>query len=223
MQRKFVFSEGEFYHIYNRGVDKRVIFLEDEDYRRFVRLLFLSNGARSFELKEIEKKKLWEYERGEPLVDIISYCLMSNHFHLLVRERGEGGASQFMKKLQTGYVMYFNSKYDRSGSLFQGPFRARHVDSDTYLKHVSTYIHLNALDLCDAGWKKRGLKDSRKAENFITTYQYSSLIDHCGSNRNESKLLSLEAFPTYYNSAEEILDDIHDWTEIAPLLQDLEK
>ena len=84
-----------------------------------------------------------EIDRGETLVDIGIYCLVPNHFHLLIKEKTENGISEFVKKVATGYSMYFNKKYERTGSLFEGPFKAKRIDTDEYLKYIFSYIHLN--------------------------------------------------------------------------------
>ncbi|MBI5816846.1 MAG: transposase [Candidatus Yonathbacteria bacterium] len=117
MNRKFSFSIQEFYHLYNRGNEKRTIFLEQKDYQRFTRLLFLCNNVNAVSVKDTMEIPLTRIDRGDTLVDIGAYCLMPNHFHLLVREKREGGISLFVKKLATGYSMYFNKKNDRIGKL----------------------------------------------------------------------------------------------------------
>jgi len=136
MERRVRFSVGEYYHIYNRGVEKRKIFIAKSDYERFLFLLYILNQEVSTQVRDLKKKKKTQKElfslvrEGKQLVSIGAYCLMPNHFHLLVREEVEGGVSKFMLKLQTAYSMYFNIKNDRSGSLFQGPFKAEHIGED---------------------------------------------------------------------------------------------
>src|SRR3989344_8417316 len=113
MERKIIFSEGEFYHLYNRGVEKRPIFSDRNDRERFLRLLFIANSTEPFDFREIADKKYSEIDRGELLVAIGAYCLMPNHFHLLIREIVPAGISLFMGKLATGYSMYFNKRHGR--------------------------------------------------------------------------------------------------------------
>src|SRR3990167_6058915 len=124
MERKFSFSVGEFYHLYGRGVEKRTIFLDQSDYSRFIRLLYIANSEKPFEYKLVRGLPLEKVNRGGSLVSIGAYCLMPNHFHLLVREKTEGGISKFMSKLMTAYSMYFNKKNSRTGRLFQNTFQA---------------------------------------------------------------------------------------------------
>ena len=135
MLRNIIFSENEFYHLYNRGVDKRIIFIDEDDYKRFTNLLFVANSDTSVHLSNFQGLSLLEIPRGSSIVDIGAWCLMPNHFHLLVKEKQSGGISLFMKKLLTGYSMYFNTKYERKGTLFDRPFKGKHLNSDVYLRH----------------------------------------------------------------------------------------
>ncbi len=221
MLRKFQFAEGEFYHVYNRGVDKRIIFESVNDFNRFVKLLYIANGTSHFDFKGTDIVDVYSEDRGEQLVDICSYCLMDNHFHLLLKEIKLGGISKFMKKLLTAYSMYFNTKNQRSGALFQGTYRAKHINTDVYLKHISLYIHLNALDKHEVNWKEKGILDRSKAGNFLEEYKYSSFPDYCGVKRKENKILSMDSAPKYYVSVTEMMNDIHDWMEITPELNKL--
>lgn len=153
--RKIPFTEGEFYHVYNRGTDKRTIFLDDQDFMRFLQSMMEFNvhdpiGSlyqNSFRFKQLSgrvaKLEPGKVKEEERLVDIVAYCLNPNHFHLLLRQVSEKGVEKFMQKLGTGYTQYFNHKYDRTGVLFQGRFKAIHVDSNEYLLHVSAYVNLN--------------------------------------------------------------------------------
>ena len=154
MARGFEFAIDEFYHGYNRGNDKRAIFLDDDDKERFQKLLYLCNGTKALDFRAIPHGlSAYEHEVGEPLVAIGVYSLMSNHLHLLMKEIIVNGISIFMQKLGTAHTMFFNKKYDRSGSLFQGPFKAKHINNDRYLKYIYAYIHLNQVDLIEPGWK----------------------------------------------------------------------
>jgi len=140
--RKTRFAKGEFYHIYNRGTDKRPIFMDPEDFDRFITSMIEFNALDpigSLYLNSFEKSLR---RRTSKLVNIICYCLNPNHFHMLLEEVAEGGISEFMKRMG-GYTKYFNSKYKRNGVLFQGKFKASHVDTNEYLLHVSVYVNLN--------------------------------------------------------------------------------
>jgi REP element-mobilizing transposase RayT len=202
---------GEFYHIYNRGVEKRDIFLDEADRQHFLRLLFMSNGAKSFVMRESINISLGDFDRGEPITSIGEYCLMTNHFHLLLKETTDGGISAFMKKLCVAYSMYFNKKYKRTGHLFQGRFEAIHAGTDTYLKYLYSYIHLNPVKMIDPGWKERGITNPEKAKAFLAQYKYSSLADYQGIKRPENIILTKKDFPEYFQTKKDVDYHINSW------------
>jgi putative transposase len=215
----------EFYHVYNRGTDKRAIFLDSADYQRFTELLFLSNSEHSIKVRDIKKSKhgVFDYDRGTPLVAIGAYCLMPNHFHLLVTPLVESGVSMFMGKLCTSYAMYFNKRYDRTGNLFQGRYKAQWADSDTYLKYLFSYIHLNPIKLIDATWREEGIKDAVRAYAFAASFQYSSLVDYIAMDgasesivqtelsRPESHILNPKVFPTHLLTTDDRKKELFEW------------
>lgn len=211
MQRRIEFSEGEFYHIYNRGANKKDIFVDDSDRKRFCTLLFVCNSVNSVSFRSIKNKPLAEIERGETLVDIGAYCLMPNHFHLLLREKSGDGVTVFMRKVLTAYSMYFNIKYERTGVLFQGRFGARHANSDEYLKYLFSYIHLNPVKIIDPKWKENGITDHKKAEEYLTGYQYSSYLDYLGHDREERMILNVDAFPGYFEDISDFKKCTQEW------------
>ena len=138
--RKVPFVENEYYHIYNRGVDKRPIFEDSKDLERFFQSIKEFNSVdpigsifeNSFEKKKDVKK----------LVEIVCYCLNPNHFHFVLRQLTENGISEFMKRIG-GYTWYFNNRHKRNGALFQGRFKSSHINTNEYLLHVSAYVNLN--------------------------------------------------------------------------------
>jgi len=149
--RKISFITGEYYHIYNRGVDKREIFSDRFDVMRFFESLREFNNVnevgslyqQSFRKKEDSLSPLGT--KSEALVDIIAFCLLGNHFHLILKPRFDDSISKYMQKVSAGYTRYFNDKYERVGSLFQGVFKASHIDTDEYLQKVVAYVNLNFL------------------------------------------------------------------------------
>ncbi|OGD66439.1 hypothetical protein A2Z61_00290 [Candidatus Campbellbacteria bacterium RIFCSPLOWO2_02_35_12] len=211
MNRKFQFSIGEFYHLYNRGINKMPIFLNVFDKKRFIKLLFVCNSRKSVVFKSIQGQSLDEIDRGETLVDIGIYCLVPNHFHLLIKEKTENGISEFVKKVATGYSMYFNKKYERTGSLFEGPFKAKRIDTDEYLKYIFSYIHLNPIKIIDSQWKENKITDRVKAKNYLQKYPYSSYFEYIGGKRQEEKILEKDSFPEYFSQPKEFDDFINDW------------
>lgn len=215
MIRKVKFSVGEFYHIYNRGTDKRIIFEDGLDYNRFMMLLYLCNNTAPIVVRDLLNRglsyvELFNIEKKEIFVDIGAYCLMPNHFHILIKERVDGGISMFMEKLATAYAMYFNTKNERKGSLFEGPYGARHINTDEYLNWVFSYIHLNPVKLIDKNWKENGISDPKSAKNFMQDYKYSSYYDYFVNSRPEATILNKDAFPEHFsqlNDFEELINE----------------
>lgn len=214
--RNIKFSVNEYYHLYNRGTDKREIFLDDKDRERFVKLLFVGNCNKPIDFRELpEGLPFGKFERGETLVEIGAYVLMPNHFHLLIREKVEGGISIFMNKVLTSYSMYFNKKYKRTGRLFEGSFKAKHVENDEYLKYLFAYIHLNPVKMIDAEWKENGIKDKNQAEKYLLNYKYSSYLDYLNTERIENKILNKESFPQYFE-LNKFSDFVNEWLDFKP-------
>src|SRR3989344_9576413 len=147
--RKDPLVVNEYYHLYSRGVEKRKIFQSVNDYNHFIFLMYICNTAKSIVLRDVDKN----FDRGETIVDIGAYCLMPNHFHILLKGKTDGGISNYMLKLLTEYSMYFNKKYKRTGRLFESVFKSSHVDSEEYLKYLYSYIHLNPAKLIDKNWR----------------------------------------------------------------------
>jgi len=219
MERKFKFSIDEFYHIYNRGNSKSLIFLDDFDRRRFQKLLYVCNSTKPVVFKTIQGLPLDKIERGATLVDIGAYCLMTNHFHILVKETREGGTSKFIGKLLTSYSSYFNKKYSRTGGLFEGVFKATHADTDEYLKYLLSYIHLNPVKIIDPEWKEKGITDRNRAKEYLESYKYSSYLDYLGVVRNESTILNRDVFPEYFADFKEFDQFITEWLSFGKELE----
>jgi putative transposase len=141
------FCEQSFYHVYNRGVNKCAIFLDDVDYRVFLNLIkrFLGNKA---SVDNIGRSYKWYGDR----VELSAYCLMPNHFHLLLYQYDAQAITELMRSIITSYVMYFNKRYGRIGPLFQQRFKASSILDDQYLQHISRYIHLNPSNYHDWQW-----------------------------------------------------------------------
>jgi putative transposase len=211
MSRNIELSLDEFYHIFNHGNGDRLIFLDDKDKKHFVRLLYLMNSSTPVLLKEISSGQEFSFDRGETIVDIGAYVLMDNHYHLLLREKIENGTSKFMQKLITAYTMYFNIRYTKRGTLFEGKFKAKHLDQDDYLRHIFAYVHLNPVKIIEPKWKVLGLKNCPDVLASLEGYQFSSYLDYLGQSRLESKILNKEAFPEYFSSLKEVKTEMVDW------------
>lgn len=193
-RRPFIFVNDHFYHVFNRGVNRQSIFLEDADYVRFVHNLYEMNDANptiDFRIAQTIYGGPSSVNRRDPIVEILAWCLMPNHFHLMLRQRADGGIPLFMKKLGTGYAVYFNKKYERSGYVFQGRFKAVVVEKEGQFLHLSRYIHLNPVDLVESGWKEEGIKDGGKVHEFLENYRWSSYTDWIGK-KNFPSILNLK-------------------------------
>jgi len=206
-------SKGNYYHLYNRGTEKRIIFNDFQDYYRFIFQMFACNigspATNIFKKEiisaarlilnggEIKNKEKFIINEHSPLVNVSVFCLMPNHYHLVLQERTKGGISKFMQKLGTAYTMYFNLRNGRSGNLFQGKFKSILIKGEDYLLALLRYIHLNPGELVKPNWKDR-TKNWEKVNNFLKSYQWSSHLDYLGS-RN-SKLIQKGIFNTFFNN-----------------------
>jgi putative transposase len=186
------FAVDEWYHCYTRGIERSHTFRGAADYARFVENLYLLNSdivMHRSDLHLLTHEEILAKERGEQLVSIGAYCLMPNHFHLVLREKQEGGIARFMQRLGTAYTMYFNLRHERIGSLFVKPFRSRHIDDDAYLQRVVQYVHLNPAELFDEGFKDGNVRSVSALKKRVRAYPYSSLPDFTGVERPESNIL----------------------------------
>lgn len=175
MPRRYAVKEFEpesFYHVYNRGVEKRTIFLDDQDYTVFLGLLkkYLT-GKR----KDGSHWHAFKNFQGE--ITLLAYCLMPNHFHLLLYQSNSDSITQFMRRILTGYVMYFNNRYHRVGGLFQGRYKASIIDKDSYLQHISRYIHLNPDEYKSWPYSSLPYYQGVKKAEWLNTDQILNLFD----------------------------------------------
>jgi len=202
--RKTEFANGEYYHIYNRGVDKREVFLCEEDYSRFLETIQFVNTQKTYSGLSDYKRKGADRPRmsaaaadlgglDQELVDVICYCLNSNHYHLILKQKVQNGISLFMGKLGNSYTKYFNTKYDRSGSLFQGKFKSTHIDSNELLLYLSVYVNANH--------QIHGYPEK--------DWLYSSLLDYTGKRDRKlcDKEIILGQFNNNFGEYEKYLND----------------
>lgn len=220
-ERKVPFAKGEFYHLYGRCIQDKQLFINHTDYQRFIASLYLFNSVEKFQMGNLihqgKNKNLPIYEamnnvdRGDTLVDIGAFCLMPNHFHLLVHEKIDRGISTFMQRLMTSYPMYFNKRYNRVGVLFDGRFKSKHVDSDEYLKYLFSYIHLNPVKIIDPEWKERGILDKEAALHYLSNYKYSSYNTFSEKSCFEGVVINKQAFPGYFSVPNSFDEYVIDW------------
>jgi putative transposase len=219
-----------FFHVFNRGVEKRKIFLDDKDHLRFIHDLYELNdrdavlntkyyfeslkkrGVSDNRIKE-GLRELQRTKKREVLIDIVAFCLMPNHFHLIVQPLHEDGLQLFMQKIGVGYTKYFNHKYKRVGPLFQGPYQLRHIIADEDLISCVGYVHRNPIDQMSSDGVKRGKKFRRDAEKFLQTYRWSSYLDYLNT-KNFPSVISQKFFTEMFSkNPQDHKNLILDWTE----------
>lgn len=205
--RNLVFADEEIYHIFNRGLDKRPTFTNKAEFSRAMLALDLYRFSElPIRLSKIltlpldEREQFIKNIREEcsKLVEIISFCLMPNHFHFLLRQKIKNGISNFAANFTNSYTKYFNAKHERIGPLFQGLFKAVHIQSDEQLVHVSRYIHLNPVSSY--------LIEADELEN----YQWSSYPEYIGNPPNNiaDKEIVLNMFLSKEKYKEFVLEQI---------------
>jgi putative transposase len=213
--RYTTFAPGEYYHVYNRGVEKRTIFHDTNDYYRFQQLLYIANTVDYVNVRDLflQYKTLYQVPKDEPLVSIGAYCVMLNHFHILLTPLVEGGVGKFMNKLGTSYSMYFNRRYERTGRLFEGSYKAKHASDDRYLKYLYAYIHLNPV--------RNKYPHNTSGETLLTAaaqYSYSSLPDYVWpqDGREESVIIDSSQFPEYFLQPYDHQKELLTWLTLDP-------
>lgn len=176
--RSISFAPGEIYHVCHRGLNQQDIFRDDQDRNRFLNLLMYCNWPEhklSYSVTAKIKKptKPWPTipRSGQGFTDVLCYCLMNNHIHLLLKENKERGVSTYLQRTFNGFAKYFNARYQRTGGLFTGRFHAVHIDGDEQFLHVSRYIHLNPY--------------TAHLINNIYEYPWSSLSEYTNKNKQD--------------------------------------
>lgn len=216
------FVNGEIYHVFNRGVEKRNIFQQISDYFRFIFCLYELNDKNLIKMRSrIQERKerkrtgrtrAIKKESKESLVEIIAFCLMPNHYHLVLRQLVDGGTALFMKKLGDSYVGYFNQKYDRKGmgSLFQGRFKAIHIKTDDQLINLICYIFTNPVELLEKTWKETGVENSTKTIKHLESYRWSGYLD-CIGKPNFPSVTKREFLMDVFGGPENLKKFVESW------------
>lgn len=196
--RKTEFANEEHYHIFNRGVDKREVFLDASYYQRFLLSMDLLNDTHDglmIEWRDYKKSnpkaKLSDFleprsRKRDPLVELVAYCLNPNHYHIILKQVEEKGIERFMHKLGLSYTLYFNKRNKRTGALFQGNFKATHIDSNEYLLYLSAYVNENNFI---HGYNKR------------STWPYSSLPGYL--SKKDDKLVNKDIISGQFKNTRE--------------------
>ena len=181
-----------YHHIYNRGAHKAPIFLDSNDYWRFLKLLYISNSTRPFKLAGYPDNAVFSADRVKTIVTITAYCLMPNHFHIVLAEDKDGNITKFMRKLCTGYSVYYNVKYKHSGTIFQGKYKSKPVADDLYYETVLNYVHLNPYGLEEPVLEKSAYAEYfKQAFECSKRYEYSSFKDYLGEHREQGAILQV--------------------------------
>lgn len=200
------FVNDQFYHLFNRGVNKQPIFSNDSDYRRFLEIIayYMFSGPKP-SFSQHQRFQIKSFQSNPKIVEIISYCLMSNHFHFLIRQLQDGGIHEFMRKACNSYVKYYNTKHKRVGPLFQAEFKAVMIENDDQLMHLSRYIHLNPY--------VGGLTKD------VSSFPYSSYRTFVGTENN--KLCNTKPVLSLFSSKEDYKNFVHDQKDYAIQLEQL--
>jgi REP element-mobilizing transposase RayT len=210
-------ATGEWYHCYTRGVDKRTVFESPQDYDRFLVHLFVANQTKNIRVSDLADTRLLAvlanplFTEKVPLVELGAYSLMPNHAHFIVKEIRDGGIATFMQKVFTGYTMYFNNKNQRTGALFSGTFKSKHISDDRYLKQVTPYVLLNPAELFESRWKTGGFS-IESIEEKLLSYPYSSLPEFVGHSRPHRIIIN--------NSMKEYFDKIPSFSSMLRTAQE---
>lgn len=226
-------ANGEIYHIVIRAIENLKLFRDQKDYFRMIHDLFIFNNeapALSSYRNTINRSRTvldslpGDRTQRKLLMEILAFCLMPNHLHLLVRQLRDGGISKFMRKIGAGYAGYYNQKYKRSGHLFQGKYRIVHIKDDKQLITVFVYIHTNPVALVVPGWKEKGIrgKELKRALKTIENYRWSSYPDYLGK-RNFPSLTSREFLVKELGGVKECQRFVNDWLQFKKELADFEQ
>ena len=217
-------ANGEIYHIVIRAIENLKLFRDQKDYFRMTHNLFefndeapvvstyRKNGTRSV-LVPLRKRKI--------LVDVLAFCLMPNHLHLLIRQFRDGGVSKLMRKIGAGYGLYYNQKYKRNGHLLQGRYKIVHIKNDNQLKVIFVYIHTNPVAILVPNWKEEGInsRELQKILNFLENYKWSSYQDYLGK-KNFPSLTNREFLIKEMGGVKECQRFVNDWLQLKKELKE---
>lgn len=199
-----------YHHIYNRGAHRAMIFHDSSDYWRMLNLLYIANSTKSFNMAKSRRNNQFCITKKETVIEIVAYCLMPNHIHILIKSNTSSSISsntssngdsntdpsitKFMHKLSTAYVGYYNKKYKHSGTIWQGPYKEKIVDNQTdQVRTLIKYIHLNPyglvkLEMPDESKSKETNDEEKTAFEYAKSYSYSSLKDYINNKSKKSRI-----------------------------------
>ena len=213
--RKTSFYENGFYHVYNRGVEKRAIFLDEKDYQAFLGILKAYLSPEQKPDKTVLQGRALERIKKHTLSDevgLVAYCLMPNHFHLLLQQRFSHSVTSLLRRVLTAYSMYFNKRYERVGSLFQGRFQAKEISSDEYLLHLTRYIHRNPVEAKIVSIKNLALYKYSSYPTYLGLEERywvkaKPILDYFSQKGSKQEYKNFVEFETQENLPEQLLFD----------------
>lgn len=207
---------GKIYHVLSRGIEKRKIFLKNQDYSRFVFGLELFNDANASRLWEVVTKAgsvpalVLPQKPRQRIVELLAFALMPNHYHLILKEIQSGGISLFMKKMG-GYSTYFNRQYNRVGPLFPR-YKAVPIQDDVQLHTIFAYVHTNPVELIEPEWKNRKVQNITHAIEYAENYKWSSLHEYIDEPSFPNPT-QLDFFMNFFGTKERCKEAIVDWIQ----------
>jgi len=216
------FINNEFYHVTLRRVGESLLFKDINDYYRGIFSIYEFNTLTPVTIRERRKARIRikqtvrdpvsVIDTRDPLVEVLLFCFMPNHIHLLLKQLKEGGISKYINKIGAGYPAYFKRKYDINigGHFFQDRFNAVHIKSDEQLITAFIYIHTNAISLIEPGWKDKGIKDPEKVIEFLDDYKWSSYPD-CIGKKNFPSVTERKLFIVLIGGEQKCKELIEDW------------
>jgi len=220
--RKTPFVPDEYYHIYSRTILNVPEFRDNRNAERLAQAFLITNSTKSSEAflflknnKNVTINDALEIVRqGEKLVDVLCYCIMPDHYHLLLKELKEGGISNFIRKSNISIAKYVNIKNDRRGPLFESRFNSKHIDTNEYLVHLSLYIHLNPLDFISGrAWRENKLKGWPGEKKKLLEYPWSSLKSYLDDNHRDPIISGTEIITDQFDNNKDYELFLQDWSE----------
>ncbi len=213
-----ILETGGYYHVYNRGVDKRNIFEDEIDFQRFYHSMYLFNdknysnpGNQPYFNETLLAAHDRIQDERDPLVSVVSYCLLDNHFHFFLKQVQDGGIAKFLQKLGAGYTKYFNRKQDRTGSLFETTYKRVAINDDLQFMHLSRYIHLNSLNDKIFNWRQGLIDDWDTASRELEDFRWSSHNTFLGKEQ-ELPVIDLNEVRKLFADSNEYMDFLKEWS-----------
>jgi len=220
--RKVPFVSGEYYHIYSRTIFNTPEFRDNRSAERLAQSFLIANSTestRAFQFLRNHKDATIEdalkiVKKGEKLVDVLCYCIMPDHYHLLIKELKDNNVPNFIRKCNISISKYINIKNNRRGHLFESSFNSKHADTDRYLLHLSLYIHLNPLDFISGKeWRENKLQEWSSAKKKLLDYPWSSLKSYLDDNYEDQIISGTEMITDQFKDVKEYELFLQEWSE----------